>query len=430
MQGIEKVSGLVYIQDASGRSAVIKSARTRLCDEEVNVAQSQDPSLPDNWELAHPSRAPRDETDQGTPALFSEHLPIGKSVTIQSAAMQYPGLGPVIDANSCWIVDGAGSWYLMPLDPDGRKWWVCNVQSGRLACSALTPLGDAAILIADFEITFGDSRGKWRLEDAGDGGFSIKDDQTFKYMFMMDLHSLGVYAMLTDDNSSQATTWFFYADGVYDAPVVRNLKAAGTHPDYGAPPEQTSLNPPPERTDEIIIGEALIPAACVNDGDHSMQWKLQHSPFYVLRRSSAWKSQFHGYDGFTETTHTVYWDEGMTESVSRTLEWHINASIGYTGGFNVKALSAQITANLEGGLSVSTTKTWEESYFKHEEYETTYPSNDGREYVIADWERVDIYRLYRVPDGCTELDDVVNSWEFTLPHSQIAKSYQAPKPRE
>ncbi|MFD0885162.1 hypothetical protein ACFQ08_11465 [Streptosporangium algeriense] len=319
----------------------------------------------------------------------------------------------------------------MPLDPDGRKWWICNLESGKFAVPTVTSIaGDYfALLTAHPENDLGESVGKWRLENARSGRFFIKDDQSFRYMYMTDLGNFLCVA-LADDNAEQSAAWSFSEDGVYDAPVVRDLQVADLYPDYGAPPEQTSLNPPPERTDEVIVGEALVPAACVNDGGRSLEWKLKYSPFYVLRRSSAWKSQFRGYDGFTETVHTVYWDEGMTESVSQTLEWHINISIGHTGGFNVKALSAEITANLEGGLSVSTTKTWEKSYFKHEEYQTTYPSNDGVEYVIADWERVDIYRLYRVPDGCIELDDEVDSWEFTVPGSQIAKSFQAPHPTD
>ncbi len=318
----------------------------------------------------------------------------------------------------------------MPLDTDRRKWWIGHLGSGCFAIPQLADEETGTYVPYLVDITKFDPQpepGKWRLEDAGDGSFHIKDDQTFKYMNMFtNINRLA--AILTDGNSGQSALWRFEVDDVYDAPALRNLRQADKHPGYGEPPAQTSLHPPWDRTDPVVIGEAAVPAPCVDDDGHDLEWKLKYSPFYVLRRSSVWKSQFRVYDGFREEHHEVYWDEGMTETVSQTVEWHLNLSINYTGGFSLKGLSAQISPTLEAGLSVSTTTTWEESYFKHEEYDTTYPSNNGVEYAIADWERVDVYKLFRVPDGCDQLDDEVMSWEFTVPNSQISRSFQAPSP--
>ncbi|MGI5204740.1 hypothetical protein ACQEU6_24555 [Spirillospora sp. CA-108201] len=214
---------------------------------------------------------------------------------------------------------------------------------------------------------------------------------------------------------------------VYDAPALRSLRGAPDPPDYGTPPAQTSLAPPPEHTPEKFIGEVALPAPVVDDG-HDLEWKLKHSPFYVLRRYTKWVSKYQSYDGYSTTTYKDSYTEGVEHTTSETIEKKLNLSITYTCGFSLKGLSAQLSTTLSAGLAITTTDQWVTSYSHLHEYFVKYPSNKGHEYIIATWHRVDVYRLLRVPNGTTDPTDETLNWEVVVPGAFIARSFGAPDP--
>lgn len=359
---------------------------------------------------------------------------LGQCVWIQS---QSTGL---YMNNSGWSSDGFGfaqlgeqpeSFHLPVVSRDPLRCWFTDADKGAFVANLELVQANFALLwlFTDKETS---SLKQWRFEEEPNGSFYIQNRDTYDYLYssVAEGKNSGM-VMLSDQKGGEAFLWrIIPAPDAYNSPAVKNARKASYNPDYGDPPQQDSLNEPPERTVPRFIGECALPALAAKDDGHDLGWKMRHSPYYLLRRYSQWRrTKFATYDGFSEKEHEVTYEWGVTKSTAQEIEESLNMSVTAEAGFSFKGIGASISGTVSYGLSVSTSTQWQESYNKSETFRTIYPNNDGKPYAIADWERRDVYELVRAEHGKTVPDDVVLRWEVTVPNVRISRSFQAPPPK-
>ncbi|MFC4566025.1 hypothetical protein ACFO4E_29575 [Nocardiopsis mangrovi] len=332
-----------------------------------------------------------------------------------------------------WLqaADPGTSWILYPLDRARRDWWIGDRSTGLFVTEVVNDRGDHHV-VGLGEYAPGTDIPKWRFEDAGDGAYYIRNEETFQYLALYGADAK--YGAALQKDKDDDCRWEIEAHGSYDSPAVRDIEWAPEHPEYGVPPAQTSLDPPRmTRTPLRFIGEAVLPAPIVRDsnraGERALSWKTEHSPYYILRRFSCWnRVAFDSYDGISAQEHSVAIEFGVNESVSNTIEQNLNVAVTADAGFAFKGVSAAVSTSVSAGLAIATTTHWERSYFRREEFKETFPANGGRPYAVAEWERRDVYSLVRAETGATRPVDEILSWEVTVPNVRISRSYNAPPP--
>jgi post-segregation antitoxin (ccd killing protein) len=395
-------------------------------------AQSTDSSDGHNAEAARALQAQL--ALYGTPGDSEQYL--GTALWIESHGAGYIFTGRWRSQLNSFAMElqekekGGGFFHISPLNPEKTLWWIGDADKGTFLDRM--KFGDNTLAVMR-TYTQGAELPKWKFEEGPVGTFYIKHRDTYEYLHWtgrLDDTFPSTLELLPTKQENNPFLWDLWPKPEkYTSPAVRRPRTAPKHPDYGAPPEQTSLDEPWERTDLKFIGETPLPAAVVKDGDRDLAWKMRNSPYYMLRRYSQWKrTKFATYDGFSQQLHSVTYDYGVTKSTSQTIENNLNISVTAEAGFSFKGIGVNVSGTVAYGLSVSTTTQWEESYSKSETYETTYPSNDGKAYAIADWERRDVYSLVRAENGKPVPDDEVLRWEVTVPGVHIARSFQAPDP--
>ncbi|MFC7329759.1 hypothetical protein [Marinactinospora rubrisoli] len=322
-----------------------------------------------------------------------------------------------------WSVDA--DWILFPLDDSKKNWWIANPYLARYLVNYLS-LGTTKVVVKSYYRD--ETPAKWRFESDGNGNFRIQDEYTSEYILLY--KDDGKYYVLGDHRkqSDGSDLWTIHGySNNYHSPALKNLRKAPSNPEYGSPPQLNSFNEPVERTSLKFIGEVALPAHVVKDGDRELGWQLQQSPFYILRRYSQWnRANWKVYDGISSQKHSTTIEFGVTKTTSTEIERSLNIAITADAGFAFKGVSANMSVGVQSGLAIRTTTQWVESYFKSETFERDFPDNDGNRYAIVDWDRKDVYELLRAENGESEPDEVVLSWEVTVPNVHVADSYMAP----
>ncbi|MGW3663014.1 RICIN domain-containing protein [Streptomyces sp. NPDC005141] len=160
--------------------------------------------------------------------------------------------------------------------------------------------------------------------------------------------------------------------------------------------ELTSYSRPAEdRTKEVLVGVVAIPCSLIDD--HTEQWRVANSPWYILRRFGYWSLEYfyeHSGAGARTVTQTV--TVGLKTGNSQTIEKTTSITVGVDAGFAYKGASASMSTTISESLKVSRTTYSESEHSKKQEVTRTY--SNGKKVSEAIWYRGDRYVLSRM-DG-------------------------------
>jgi hypothetical protein len=129
-----------------------------------------------------------------------------------------------------------------------------------------------------------------------------------------------------------------------------------------ARPRITDPNNVPSEQSPIIDREVIVPCVAVNDRGKSMDWILQNSPTYTLRRRRSYSLvatlDLRGSSQGGHIEKTVAW--GVTKTQTETYSQSTSVSVGFEAGVEVEGIGAKVTG------SVTQTMGYEKSFSNSE----------------------------------------------------------------
>lgn len=156
-----------------------------------------------------------------------------------------------------------------------------------------------------------------------------------------------------------------------------------------------------ESTEEVLVGQVVMPCVLVQ-GDHNPRWRVEHSPWYVLRRFGYWQLVFfYEHSGGSEFIEEQSVTFGLTSGDQKTIDQTTGITVGADAGFGFKGVTAGFSTTISSELRVSRTVFSEENYSQTRVLRRTYPH--GTRVSEAIWYRGDHYVLSRM-DGSQVLD--------------------------
>ncbi|MFR9796891.1 hypothetical protein ACL02U_13435 [Streptomyces sp. MS06] len=178
--------------------------------------------------------------------------------------------------------------------------------------------------------------------------------------------------------------------------------------------------PPKDRTDEVLVGQSVIPFLLVNDGGVDQRpWQSETNPYYLLKRFGYWEQVFYyEHSGNSEYTEKQTTTLGLTTGNQHTIEETVSITVGMDAGFAFKGLTASMSTSITTGLRVERTSYSEEESSETVEITRRYESN-GKRVAEAVWYRGDRYSLQRL-DG-TQLME----WRTINDQMKVNDSYPA-----
>ncbi|MFC4852942.1 hypothetical protein [Actinophytocola glycyrrhizae] len=183
-------------------------------------------------------------------------------------------------------------------------------------------------------------------------------------------------------------------------------------------PKLTDGNQPPQYTEMIEAGKAVVPWTILGDDEgHDIKWRREQSPYVIIRRQVRWKLVgFTGYPANTQeqfgVTTTVGVQEQKTEEIDKTL----NISVSREAGMDIKGFSAKARVTVQAGLHIKVGTTTTKSYSESRTYtKTVGPAKNN--FHVAGWIQESVYTWYYA-DGREFFDYVVAD-----PNRYVASTY-------
>ncbi|GGW94643.1 hypothetical protein [Streptomyces noursei] len=316
----------------------------------------------------------------------------------------------------------AQTWHVMPLDDDYV--FVVNKKSSRLVSPKAFSTGEAATL-EQLDLRSTDTARRdlqtWIVREDGGNSRLFRNRKSNRYLspqgFWTD-EAVTLQQLDLRDGSSQreGQRWEMVVAG-------EDTRVTGLRPvdrevhDIGEVHRLTGYQMPPERTQEYLVGQALVPYVLVQDGDRLSQ--SRNNSYYVLRRYGYWQRVFYyEHAGNSEWTETRITTVGLTTRNEQTIERTVSMTVGADAGFAFKGASASISVSVTTGLRVAHTQSEENHYSETREVTRSYLDN-GRKIAEAVWFRADRYSLQRL-DGSQVLD-----WRTADDRSIVNDAYPA-----
>lgn len=264
------------------------------------------------------------------------------------------------------------------------------------------------------KLVAGDGSGQYDIK-LHDLGVSVDITSSLEYQYQIEKKAGTPYYQIINRKSGEAWDagweWKVYhwtrewdnARQLFELlPVMESrppaTRASSENPNYaGEPyqPERFNDHNIPDDTQEVFIGEIVVPFFMVDDPANSKEQQIQEYPFYILERQKFWRNAMdHHHLGTSDWTNTESETIGLvnttshtiteTTSITATAEAGIeykgaSASLGVTAGYELQEVNSKTT-----GAQEQTTTT----------YSMTLDSEDEEQHIVV-WFLVNRYVLYR-----------------------------------
>ncbi|MEU1550941.1 RICIN domain-containing protein [Nocardia sp. NPDC005745] len=299
----------------------------------------------------------------------------------------------------------AQTWHVMPVDDDYV--FVVNKKSSKVVSpQAFSPNEATTLQQLDLraETTRRDAQ-TWLIIEDGGSLRLFRNRHSGRYLspqgFWTDeAVTLQQLNLRNESSSRRGQQWEMVVAG--EDKRVTELKPVDREVhDIGDVHRLTGYQMPPELTEEVLVGQTVVPYILVDDGDRS--WQSQNNPYYILRRYGHWKRVFYyEHAGNSEYTEKQATTVGLTTSNSSTIERTVGMTVGADAGFSFKGVSASISTTVTTGLRVAHTQSSENHHSESREVSRSYFAN-GKKVAEAVWFRGDRYSLQRL-DGSQLLE--------------------------
>ncbi|MER7848441.1 hypothetical protein ABTZ03_31405 [Kitasatospora sp. NPDC096077] len=302
-------------------------------------------------------------------------------------------------------------WLLYPADTEGTWWWIVSRSCGFMVFAP--GVGEVGEQIRQAgSPNLDNQRYKWKFEQVDGNHYKIKLMRSDKYVHAI-AEGIGSHVNL-DDGGGKQLEWLVEEAQVFDA--VTSLRPAGEKPDFGEIDRMHDFKPPAESTKPVVVGSVALPFFVVGDEGQSVGWKVNHSPYYILSRSSSWvRKGYQEHDGNTDFSHTWETEVGLVSSNSSEIEKSLNIRVTAEAGFSYMGATAKISATIAAGLRVKESRTQTKTSTKKDI--KTLAVKAGKRFSVAAWYRLDTFKLRRL-DG-----DTILTWETIDPDSFVLDSY-------
>ncbi|MEW2275615.1 hypothetical protein GTY41_00410 [Streptomyces sp. SID685] len=306
--------------------------------------------------------------------------------------------------------DQDAQWLIHPADQEGTWFWIVNRGKGGLLYGG-NPGAEAHI--SRDALDANTDPYKWKFEPTSDGYYRIRARSTDECLHLTsDGFGAHVNVQTTAD---QFVEW--KPVPVFDYPKVLAVKPVPFKHEIGDIDRLTSFAPPARETAPVLLGGVTVPSFLVNDGSQSMDWKAQHTPYYIIQRYGSWartecQELPRASDGEVRRLKATV---GLVKQEGAEVEKTLDISVTAEAGFTYAGASAKITSTVTAGLHTKTSTSTTSSHTKETEREMKLKA--GRA-TLALWVRQDTYKLLR-SNG-----DFLSSWTVRDPDIITMDSHQ------
>ncbi|MFJ1804477.1 hypothetical protein [Streptomyces sp. NPDC088180] len=123
-------------------------------------------------------------------------------------------------------------------------------------------------------------------------------------------------------------------------------------------PLMDSFSKPVEATDWVKERAIIVPFPAVQDSEKSIDWQVENSPTYTLQREARYRLEKFLDNEHSSTEQSVGYSvtQGITQTQTDTWNAKVGISVGAKGGFDIKAVKAEVstTVSVEMGYSSAT----------------------------------------------------------------------------
>ncbi|MFB4274221.1 MULTISPECIES: RICIN domain-containing protein [unclassified Nonomuraea] len=239
--------------------------------------------------------------------------------------------------------------------------------------------------------------------------------------------------LLTPNNfntdQDRINTWY-PEDGQYADSQQWALERADTYPQIatatiGATGNQPSdiirltgyAPTPQDTTNEILIGQTILPAPLVSDPSLDKTRQAQTSPYYLLKRYGFYKRvYYYEHGGGVRQLRSEEVTVGMTTTNALEVENTTTISMTHESGMEADGFTASMSITISNELRVMVSRSTTEENRRTVKVEREYFA-DGKRIAQAVWFRGDRYVLHRT-DGSQVL-----AWETLNDQNAINDAY-------
>ncbi|MFJ9554004.1 RICIN domain-containing protein [Nocardiopsis sp. NPDC101807] len=265
----------------------------------------------------------------------------------------------------------------------------------------------------------------WRLRKLpGDGGVHLVNKSTTQLMNVRrnSVEPGSTVEMWRKQGPAVgAQAWSLEVHGDID-PVVEELRRTRTASptDIGDVLRLSDYKmPASDRTEEVLVGQVLLPFPLVQDRDLTARQRADETPWYVLRRYAYWHMVYYfEHSGASDHTRTKSVTVGMTSSNFSEVHKTTGISVTADAAFGYWGLSAALGTTIGRDLKVTRGSSSSESTTSSETVTRSYPA--GKRVADAVWFRENRYVLSRL-DG-----ETVVEWTVRDPDINVVDSHPDP----